>query len=340
MSSRLLLALALSVTAGVAQTPRRPAASHAKAKAKAKNPPAPQYDAATVNNSGTRERLMEKDAGSAALRAQILLDRANFSVGQIDGRIGTNTMRVLAGFRMSHSLPAADVIDDDVWNALNSDTAQALIPYSITPDDLKGPFVQIPADMMAKAKLEYLGYSSPLDEISEKFHVSPALLKQLNRDHRFNMVNEQILAPNVITEVNAQVARIVVSKSQSTVTAFDDQGKIVAQYPCTSGSVHDPLPIGEWKITGVEWYPKFHYNPQLFWDAHPKDAKATIPPGPRNPVGVVWMDLSKEHYGVHGTPDPSSIGHTQSHGCIRLTNWDATELARMIKPGTPASLVE
>jgi lipoprotein-anchoring transpeptidase ErfK/SrfK len=343
MRSRIVLGLALCLAAGFAQS-RRPAPPHAaaktKAKVKQKTPPAPKYDAAAVNNSGTRDKLMLKDAGSAALRAQILLDRANFSVGQIDGRIGTNTIRVLAGYRMSHNLPAGDGIDDDVWNALNADTAQVLMPYGIAPDDLKGPFTQVPADMMAKAKLEYLGYASPLDAIAEKFHVSPMLLKQLNPGHTFNMVNEQILVPNVITDLNTPAASLIVSKSQSTLTVIDDQGKIIAQYPCTSGSEHDPLPIGDWKITSVDWYPKFHYNPDLFWDANPKDAKATIPPGPRNPVGVVWMNLSKEHYGIHGTPDASRIGYAQSHGCIRLTNWDAAELAKLVKPGTTASLVE
>jgi len=115
---------------------------------------------------------------------------------------------------------------------------------------------------------------------------------------------------------------------------------MIAQYPCTSGSEHDPLPIGDWKVTGVFKNPKFNYNPDLFWDAKPKDSKATIAPGPNNPVGVVWIDLSKEHYGIHGTPSPGQIGHTESHGCIRLTNWDALELAGLVEKGTPVSLVE
>jgi lipoprotein-anchoring transpeptidase ErfK/SrfK len=117
-------------------------------------------------------------------------------------------------------------------------------------------------------------------------------------------------------------------------------GEFIAQYPCTSGSEHDPLPIGEWKVTGVFRNPKFNYNPSLFWDAKPKDTKATIAPGPNNPVGVVWIDLSKEHYGIHGTPSPGQIGHTESHGCVRLTNWDAMELAGMVEKGTPVIFIE
>jgi lipoprotein-anchoring transpeptidase ErfK/SrfK len=102
----------------------------------------------------------------------------------------------------------------------------------------------------------------------------------------------------------------------------------------TSGSTHDPLPIGTWKVNGVQRNPKFHYNPDLFWDATPGDRKATLQPGPNNPVGVVWIDLSKPHYGIHGSPEPSNIGHVESHGCVRLTNWDADRVARWVKAGT------
>lgn len=231
-------------------------------------------------------------------------------------------------------------VDDAVWQALDQDAAPALVSYTITPEDLKGPFVKVPHDMMAQAKLRYLGYASPLDELAEKFHISPNLLQRLNPGKSMKRAGETLVIPNVQTDITGQAAKIVVSKSKSTVTVLDDAGNIIAQYPCTSGSEHDPLPIGEWKVVGVAKNPKFHYNPALFWDANPKDAKATIAPGPRNPVGLVWIDLSKEHYGIHGTPDPAAIGHTQSHGCIRLTNWDALQLASLVKPGTPASLVE
>jgi lipoprotein-anchoring transpeptidase ErfK/SrfK len=131
-------------------------------------------------------------------------------------------------------------------------------------------------------------------------------------------------------------ARIVVSGNS--VRAFDAEGKLLAYYAATTGSEHDPLPIGEWKIQGVARNPKFHYNANLFWDAKKSDDKATIQPGPNNPVGLVWIDLSKDHFGIHGTPEPGRVGHASSHGCVRLTNWDAMELASMVKPGTPAIL--
>ena len=151
----------------------------------------------------------------------------------------------------------------------------------------------------------------------------------------------RIVVPNTAAiAAPAKAAKVVVDKSDSVLSLVDAAGKVYAQYPATTGSSHDPLPIGEWKINGVARDPVFHYNPQLFWDADPSHAKAKIPAGPNNPVGVVWIDLSKEHYGIHGTPEPGRIGKTQSHGCIRLTNWSALAVAGAVAPGTPALLQE
>jgi lipoprotein-anchoring transpeptidase ErfK/SrfK len=298
------------------------------------------YDLAAVNNAGTTDQLDEKAEGSAALRAQILLARAHFSMGEIDGRMGTNALHAVAGFRAARGLPPGTSVDADVWKALNMDTAAALVEYTLSEDDVEGPFVTVPPDMMLKAKLKYLGYGSALEAIAEKFHTNSGLFQQLNPGSKFSVAGQKVYAPNVLTEVNQKAARVVVSKSESTVKVLNDMGQVIAQYPCTSGSEHDPLPLGEWKVTGVFKNPKFNYNPDLFWDAKPRDSKATIAPGPNNPVGVVWIDLSKEHYGIHGTPSPGQIGHTESHGCIRLTNWDALELAGMVDKGTPISLTE
>ena len=134
--------------------------------------------------------------------------------------------------------------------------------------------------------------------------------------------------------------RPLISKSRRDVTVTAEDGKVVFYAPVTVGSKNDPLPIGEWKVTAVQKNPVFHYNPKLFWDADPSHSKAKIQPGPNNPVGVVWIDVSKEHYGIHGTPNPATVGKAQSHGCIRLTNWDAWELAQLVKPGTSVSFIE
>ena len=299
-----------------------------------------QFNRVAVNDPNTTPDLVEKATGPGVLRAQILLDRAHFSVGEIDGVMGTNALHAVAGFRAARGLPPGNSIDAEVWRALNTDSAPALIEYALAEGDVKGPFVPIPADMMAKAKLTHLGYASPLEGIAEKFHISPALLQKLNPGKTFRVAGQKVFVPNVSASLNAKAARVIVSKSESTVKVLDDGGKVIAQYPATSGSEHDPLPIGEWQVTGVFKNPKFNYNPDLFWDASPKDTKATIAPGPNNPVGVVWIDISKEHYGIHGTPSPGLIGHAESHGCIRLTNWDALELAGMVGKGTPLSLTD
>jgi lipoprotein-anchoring transpeptidase ErfK/SrfK len=333
----LLLLLVLSAFSGSASEAPRKAS---RKPTHVKSAPGVKYDLAAVNNPATTDPLEEKAAGTAAVRAEILLDRSHFSVGEIDGRIGTNALHAIAGFRAAHGLPPGTSVDADVWKALNADTMPAVVEYTLTEDDVKGPFVKVPASMMLKAKLKYLGYSSALEGIAEKFHINPALLQRLNPGSRFTAAGEKIYVPNVPAELSAKAAKVVVSKSDSTVKVLNDMGQVVAQYPCTSGSEHDPLPIGDWTVTGVFKNPKFNYNPDLFWDAKASDSKATIAPGPNNPVGRVWIDLSKEHYGIHGTPSPALIGHTESHGCIRLTNWSAMELAGMVEKGTPVSLTE
>lgn len=302
--------------------------------------PAIAFDPAAINDSDQTGTIAPHARGSAVVRAQILLDRAHFSCGEIDGDYGSNLEKTVAAFQLAHDLPSNGVVGPETWAVLNQDRAPALTTYTITAGDLAGPFVKVPTDMMEQAKLPALGYESPLDELGEKFHASPALLKALNPGSGFSQEGDSITAPDVNTTPPGPAASVVVSKSDSSVAALDANGKILSYYVATIGSEHDPLPVGTWKINGVAHKPVFHYDPKLFWNANPSDAKAAIQPGPRNPVGVVWIDLSKEHYGIHGTPAPGKIGHAESHGCIRLTNWDASELATMVKPGTPAILKE
>jgi lipoprotein-anchoring transpeptidase ErfK/SrfK len=228
---------------------------------------------------------------------------------------------------------------------------------------------------MEKSKLPALSYTSVLELLAERFHASPKLLQRLNPDGKFER-GEVVLVPNVeafrapslkgstpTSDVapasgtptkNADATRanqakpatapgatsnvVTVTDQTKTLTVENANGEVVFYAPVTVGSKNDPLPVGEWKVNGVSLEPPFNYNPDLFWDADPSHAKAKIPPGPNNPVGVVWIDLSKEHYGIHGTPEPSRIGYTESHGCIRLTNWDAMRLAALVAPGTKVVL--
>jgi lipoprotein-anchoring transpeptidase ErfK/SrfK len=283
----------------------------------------------------------EADASLApddTLRAQVLLDRAHFSPGEIDGASGSNTRRAIAAFRKARGLGDGDSLDEATWQALREGDAPALVEYTITEADAGEDFVDVPADMMQKAKLDKLGYASIEEMLGERFHASPKLLKKLNDGKGFT-AGTKITVPNVAgTAPLPKADHVVVDKSDASVSLVDADGEVYARFPATSGSEHDPLPIGDWKLNGVARQPTFHYNPDLFWDADAGHSKATIKPGPNNPVGVVWVDLSKEHYGIHGTPEPSTIGKTQSHGCIRLTNWDALAFASAVSPGMSAKL--
>ena len=280
------------------------------------------------------------DKGAAVVRAQILLDRAHFSCGAIDGNFGSNLQKTVTAYQNDRHFPAMGQVDAATWASLNADQAPVLIPYTITDDDEKGPFIQIPRDMMKQAALPAMGYASPLQELAERFHSSPELIEALNPGADFSKVGQLLTVPNASTMPPGQAAAIYVSKSESSVRAVGPDGKLLAFYVATIGSDHDPLPIGDWKVQWIKRDPVFHYDSSLFWDAKKSDQKADIKPGPNNPVGVVWIDLSKEHYGIHGTPDAALVGHATSHGCIRLTNWDASELANIVKPGTPAILQE
>ncbi len=295
----------------------------------------------SVNGIEPSTPLRAGDKGPAVLRAQILLDRARFSPGEIDSTYGSNLHRAIAGFQASQGLEVNGTLDAPTWAALDSDSAPALIGVTLSAEDVAGPFQPLPSGMPAQAKLDALGYVSSLEALGERFHASPALLSQLNPGRDFGRAGEQLVVPDVQASTPMPVvAKVVVDKSESTVSLLDEAGKVVAQYPASTGSEHDPLPLGDWKIKGVGKHPVFHYNPKLFWDARAKDAKATLAAGPNNPVGVVWVDLSKDHYGIHGTPEPSKIGKTQSHGCIRMTNWSAQEVSEAVKPGMIATLQE
>lgn len=275
---------------------------------------------------------------------QVLLDRQGFSPGEIDGRPGDNFTHTIAAFQQTKQLPATAQADCDTWHALGGDHADpVLTTYTVSAADLKGPFEkQIPSDMLAQAKLPALDYRSPLEMIAERFHVSPALLEQLNH-HAPLAEGDTIEVPAVQTfDPNAKPVpgdeagdvTIQVSREESALRAVRPDGSLAFFAPVTTGSIHDPLPPGDWTVVGVDWHPAFHYNPKLFWDAKPQDTRATIKPGPNNPVGVVWISLNLEHYGLHGTPEPGRIGHTESHGCVRLTNWDAVRVASLVKKGT------
>jgi lipoprotein-anchoring transpeptidase ErfK/SrfK len=289
---------------------------------------------------------------SSLIKLQILLDRAGFSSGQIDGSAGTNVRKAISAFQDAHGLPQAGRSDEATLQALaNTELSEPVVSYTISAQDAAGPFTDsIPAKMMEQAKLPHLGYTSILEQLGEKFHCTPALLKKFNPESQFQ-AGDTIFAPNLFnlpddaqTQYNpsskvtngnrGSESTIIVTEQTSDVVLKDANGEIIFYAPATVGSEHDRLPIGGWKVTSIHRNPVFSYNPELFWDAHPTDSKVQIAAGPNNPVGLVWIGLNAPSYGLHGTPEPSKIGHSESHGCIRMTNWDALRLASLIRAGT------
>jgi lipoprotein-anchoring transpeptidase ErfK/SrfK len=274
------------------------------------------------------------------VKAEVLLDRANFSPGVIDGRMGENVHNALKAFDRAHGLPVSDELNAQTWQALTADTAPVLKVYTITPADIAGPYSPIVGEDFVKlSKLPAAGYTSVTEALAERFHMDGDFLTQLNPNADFSKAGTQLVVVDPGTAVLPKVASIDVSKATKSVTAYDDGHKIVAVFPATVGSTERPSPKGAWKVKGVAQNPDYTYDPsKLTWG--PKSAgKLHIPPGPNGPVGVVWIALTAPDYGIHGTPDPHLVGKTASHGCVRLTNWDAEELSKAVKPGVKVTFV-
>jgi len=317
--------------------------------------PAPAQDVKPVDH---------REIDPSVMHVQVILDHLGFSPGVIDGRRGMSLTAALKGFQEARGLPVTGEPD--------SATLKALYPYrswrpvkTVTIDQktVDGAYTNpLPKDPAEQAKLPRLGYRDAWEAMGERFHTTPAVIAALNPGAQVK-VGQRLVVPNSLPTSRAypdvfpadwkatlnslnvdarqpQGEKIVVDKSDSVLRVVDGQGKLVAQFQATMGSEHDPLPIGTWKIYGADYNPQFHYNPELFWDAKKGERKAMLPPGPNGPVGVIWIDLSKPHYGIHGTPSPETIGRAESHGCIRLTNWDVARLSLMVKPGTQAVFQE
>lgn len=324
-------------------------------------------------SGGYLDPALADDEPRPLMQLQVVLDRLGFTPGVVDGKEGLSTRNAIAGFQEARSLPVSGKLDDATRQALaawNNIPATRLV--TIPADFAAGPFIALPHDPAEQAKLPALGYQSLDEKLAERFHTTPETLRLLNPAPTAGSspsksdasptastfhAGQQIRMPNVgadriddgmvpdapwrdtlaslgVGTAQPQAAKIVVSKSEGTLKAYDAAGKLIGMYTATMGSQHDPLPIGKWKVVGIARNPDFAYDPALFWDVSDKTAKQKLPPGPNGPVGVAWIDIDKKHYGIHGTPEPSTIGRAESHGCVRLTNWDVARLAQMVKPGT------
>lgn len=303
--------------------------------------------AQSINGAPVNVPITGDAKGPSVLRAQVYLDRIHFSIGAIDGRWGRNSGIAVWWYQRARGIEPTGDLDQATFAKLGAEAQypEVVQQYSVTDDDLKGPFVSIPEDVYEKAKLKCLCYESVKEKIAEKFHVDQDFLDTLNPDVKFGdlQAGTTIVVPNVRPPLpgdQKDFAKVSISIAGNSFNAWDANGNLIFHAPTTLGSGYDPSPSETLHVVKITRDPHFHYDPTLYHEVPDSDPDAMLAPGPNSPVGIVWIALSKEHYGIHGNPEPESIGYSSSHGCVRLTNWDADEVAHRISEGTQVSFVD
>jgi lipoprotein-anchoring transpeptidase ErfK/SrfK len=300
-------------------------------------------DASAIENATPDEPVitLKNKSKNEITALQVFLDRQGVSPGAIDGRMGGNVTKAVYAYQKMTGQTFDPNDTDAILEQLRLSGGMPIINYTITPADAAGPYVaEIPEDYAQKATLTSLAYNSTTEMLAERFHMDEAYLKSINPGADFTVPGTIVKVINPGQTKTGSVARIVADKGRKQVFAYDANGGLIAAYPASIGSNDTPSPSGTVTVERVAFNPGYTYNPKINFQQGGNDRILDIPPGPNGPVGTVWMALSKPTYGIHGTPDPSRIGKSQSHGCVRLTNWDATELAKMVKPGVTVEFVD
>ncbi|MDF2418549.1 L,D-transpeptidase family protein [Acinetobacter beijerinckii] len=294
----------------------------------------------SMNNAEWPESL-PKGQLPAYARAHVMLNNAHASPGAIDGANGKNTLKAIASFQQMNGLTPTGQLTQETWDALVAkQTKPAYVEYTITDADLKGPYADsIPSDYALQAKMKGLYYTRVTEMLGEKFHMDENFLKKLNPTATFKKAGEKIIVANVRNDLPEDIHLIVAHKGARQLYLFNSRNQMIASFPATIGSTDTPSPTGTYKVVGVAKNPWYSYSPSNFIQG--KNLKPlSLPPGPNAPVGNIWIGLSKKSFGIHGTPNPSLISKTASHGCIRLTNWDANDLGAKVRSGVTVKFLE
>jgi lipoprotein-anchoring transpeptidase ErfK/SrfK len=294
--------------------------------------PGPKFDPAIA---------IGKISSAEVTALQVFLDREGFSPGVIDGKKGSNVTKAIEAWQMATGETLDPNDTDGILERLRLSGGMPFTTYEITSADAAGPYVaSIPTDYAHKAALPHLSFTSTSEMLAEKFHMDEAYLKEMNPGVDFTIPGTIIKVIDTGSAKTGKVAKIIADKARKQILAYDESGALIAAYPASIGSADTPSPSGTVTVERIALNPGYTYNPKINFKQGENDKVLTLQPGPNGPVGTVWIALSKPTYGIHGTPDPSKIGKTQSHGCIRLTNWDATELAKMVSKGVTVEFVD